>query len=741
VQLGWTPGKTAVMHDVYFSTDQAAVAARDLSTFKGDFMIPSYDPGQLEWFTTYYWAVDQFSPTGTVAGPVWSFKTDTNLRINEILYWPEIESPDRPQYSVEWVEIVNVGEFSQNIGGWSISNRNGRANATLPSWDIPPDGYLTVYFGTGDGDNDFSDGAGCFYTGSDVEAFDNIEDECALYNGAPDSTTVMDFVSWCHDGDYSPGLAHDYAVSASIWDPGSFFETSKGNYFGGESIGRDHEATDDDIPMDWYGLGGVNAGGPTPSKDNEALNIYDRSIAGKVVDPEGNPVPAVKVRVHGTNNEVYTDSEGVYYVVNSPIGEVPVVYEKAGYVVNTRIVPVSNHSRSFYNVVLVPHAVANAVGPSGAILHVEGGITVNIPPGALDKTVDIAITALPAKAFPETLIDVSTIVLNAIALEPSGLEFAKPITVTIPPAYIQQENITETLADAMAKNGLRFSYFDPEELTWTVGGNAALDESTDNLTIELSHFSVIRTETYLWNWFIYLKDEGYIELDRKYEGNSYCGIPFTKTISKAVSVSLEGAVEVPYGPIGVKVGAEIMESGEFTGKYGPRASGPCEELEFYSTVRYKKWSGKAWKTGTKWVSKLVSGDGWIYDGPFRVLVPHGISVRFERREVLECCPEDVVKPTETSSYQIEDDSGSSVGETELLVGDSTSLQAVGYDAKGDPTGSKPVIWRSKGDLFPPISHIGVSYVFTPLEPGSGTITVDDASGHTASTGVITVAAQ
>ncbi|NOR67231.1 MAG: hypothetical protein GQ528_07740, partial [Woeseiaceae bacterium] len=74
-QLSWTGGKVVIMHDVYFGTDEAAIAARDMSTFKGKLMTTSFDPGALELFGTYYWAVDQFTPTGTVAGPVWSFST------------------------------------------------------------------------------------------------------------------------------------------------------------------------------------------------------------------------------------------------------------------------------------------------------------------------------------------------------------------------------------------------------------------------------------------------------------------------------------------------------------------------------------------------------------------------------------------------------------------------------------------------------------------------------------------
>ncbi|MBL7189922.1 MAG: hypothetical protein ISS70_26630 [Phycisphaerae bacterium] len=81
--LSWTAGKVVIMHDLYLSTDEAAVAARDMSTFKGKLMTASYDTGALELFSTYYWAVDEFTPTGTVAGPVWRFSTPKYVIIDD----------------------------------------------------------------------------------------------------------------------------------------------------------------------------------------------------------------------------------------------------------------------------------------------------------------------------------------------------------------------------------------------------------------------------------------------------------------------------------------------------------------------------------------------------------------------------------------------------------------------------------------------------------------------------------
>ena len=44
-QLGWSAGVGATSHEVYFGTDQAAVAARAASVSKGSTLAPIYDPG------------------------------------------------------------------------------------------------------------------------------------------------------------------------------------------------------------------------------------------------------------------------------------------------------------------------------------------------------------------------------------------------------------------------------------------------------------------------------------------------------------------------------------------------------------------------------------------------------------------------------------------------------------------------------------------------------------------------
>jgi hypothetical protein len=73
--LSWTAGMGATTHDVYFSSDRAAVESGAADTQKAAKQpTTTYTPTGLEAGKTYYWRVDEVQPSGTkVTGPVWSF--------------------------------------------------------------------------------------------------------------------------------------------------------------------------------------------------------------------------------------------------------------------------------------------------------------------------------------------------------------------------------------------------------------------------------------------------------------------------------------------------------------------------------------------------------------------------------------------------------------------------------------------------------------------------------------------
>jgi hypothetical protein len=87
--LTWGPGDFAASHEVYFGTDEDAIRNADTGSpeYKGSRSLgsESYDPGKLDWDTTYYWRVDEVNnanPDSPWIGGVWSFTTADFLIID-----------------------------------------------------------------------------------------------------------------------------------------------------------------------------------------------------------------------------------------------------------------------------------------------------------------------------------------------------------------------------------------------------------------------------------------------------------------------------------------------------------------------------------------------------------------------------------------------------------------------------------------------------------------------------------
>jgi hypothetical protein len=88
--LKWNPGDYTVSHEVYFGTDPNAVKNADKSSpeYKGKKALgdESYNPGKLDWFTIYYWRVDEvndLNPDSPWIGNVWNFTTGDFILIDD----------------------------------------------------------------------------------------------------------------------------------------------------------------------------------------------------------------------------------------------------------------------------------------------------------------------------------------------------------------------------------------------------------------------------------------------------------------------------------------------------------------------------------------------------------------------------------------------------------------------------------------------------------------------------------
>jgi Concanavalin A-like lectin/glucanases superfamily/F5/8 type C domain len=71
--LNWRSGRGAASHEVYFGTDEAAVA--DGTALVDTVAASSFVPEGLEFGNDYYWKVNEITDTGSWEGELWSFST------------------------------------------------------------------------------------------------------------------------------------------------------------------------------------------------------------------------------------------------------------------------------------------------------------------------------------------------------------------------------------------------------------------------------------------------------------------------------------------------------------------------------------------------------------------------------------------------------------------------------------------------------------------------------------------
>jgi hypothetical protein len=114
VTLSWRPGRQAASHNVYVSTDAAAVTngTASFQSVTGK----SYTPSGLLLSTTYYWRVDEVNTADAVpswAGDVWSFTTADYVVVDDM----EGYTDDEPKriYDV-WIDGYGTTNNGSQVG-------------------------------------------------------------------------------------------------------------------------------------------------------------------------------------------------------------------------------------------------------------------------------------------------------------------------------------------------------------------------------------------------------------------------------------------------------------------------------------------------------------------------------------------------------------------------------------------------------------------------------------------------
>ena len=178
--LAWLPGVFADSHEVYFGTDTDAVKNADTSSpeYKGSGNLgsESYEPGQLEWNTTYYWRIDEANNTNADSpwiGPVWSFTTANFLIIDDFDSYNDLneDEPGSNRIYLSWIDGFDNPAVNGSIVGYpnppfaeltivhsgnqsmpfSYDNTVGKSEATLMltsnrDWTVNGVNKLVIWF-------------------------------------------------------------------------------------------------------------------------------------------------------------------------------------------------------------------------------------------------------------------------------------------------------------------------------------------------------------------------------------------------------------------------------------------------------------------------------------------------------------------------------------------------------------------------------------------------------------------
>jgi hypothetical protein len=170
--LTWTPGVNGASHEVYFGTDASSLELKG----SGNLGSESYNAGQLEWDTTYYWRIDEANNANADSpwtGPLWSFTTANFLIVDDMESYNDLDEgqAESNRIYLAWADgydnpAINgsvvgnaVAPFAEQTivhGGlqsmpMSYDNGVGKSEATLTltsnrDWTVNGVNSLTIWF-------------------------------------------------------------------------------------------------------------------------------------------------------------------------------------------------------------------------------------------------------------------------------------------------------------------------------------------------------------------------------------------------------------------------------------------------------------------------------------------------------------------------------------------------------------------------------------------------------------------
>jgi hypothetical protein len=134
--ITWSPNVFAASHEVYFGADEDTVKNANTGSpeYKGtsDLGSETYDPGKLEWDTTYYWRIDEVNNANTDSpwtGILWSFTTANFLVVDDFESYNDLDPADP--------------DSNRIFNAW-IDGYDDPANGSLVGYETPPFAEQTI---------------------------------------------------------------------------------------------------------------------------------------------------------------------------------------------------------------------------------------------------------------------------------------------------------------------------------------------------------------------------------------------------------------------------------------------------------------------------------------------------------------------------------------------------------------------------------------------------------------------
>jgi hypothetical protein len=126
--LTWVSGVFAASYEVYFGTDAEVVKNADTSSpeykASGNLDSESFEPGQLELSTTYYWRIDEVNNANANSpwtGPLWNFTTAEFLVVEDFESYNDLDPADPASNRIflAWVDGFDNPTINGSVVGYA----------------------------------------------------------------------------------------------------------------------------------------------------------------------------------------------------------------------------------------------------------------------------------------------------------------------------------------------------------------------------------------------------------------------------------------------------------------------------------------------------------------------------------------------------------------------------------------------------------------------------------------------